>query len=365
MPLGFLSKQRITHTQLIQTQCSLSHACVNISSPPGILITAKNRQEFRIRLQKRARRKAEKRVDNLEEDRHNKSVRKTLQPPRETVPLKEDSPQRPIFFPSHKNGVSEWTSLVWVAVEFGKGVPCFYHLNAKKRAFYQGARPHFLEKKTVSRKFQPFEKRRKEAMLHFYAPSTHKKEAVRSCVTKQEDSRSSLNAQIHSLPWNIAAPNWNCHHSLLDLIPYSQMTHTRSKSFRRKVYCFNLSRHSRTDPCPPPFPWTLHSKTFKNLDMSNQEKMYPNFGPLEELILHPCLCQRQNLRHPQSLSWPRSWIRTWSCVAKVSLLNASSLQLIECTKRILTSTWNLNYDFSNRYTRSKHCVPRPASTGRR
>ena len=46
-----------------------------ISSLLGILITAKNRQEFRIRLQKRARRKAEKRVDNLEEDKHNKSVR--------------------------------------------------------------------------------------------------------------------------------------------------------------------------------------------------------------------------------------------------------------------------------------------------
>ena len=49
--------------------------CCFFISPSGILITAKNRQEFRIRLQKRARRKAEKRVDNLEEDRHNKTVR--------------------------------------------------------------------------------------------------------------------------------------------------------------------------------------------------------------------------------------------------------------------------------------------------
>ena len=40
----------------------------------GILITVKQRQEFRIRLQKRARRKAEKRIDHLEEERHSKNV---------------------------------------------------------------------------------------------------------------------------------------------------------------------------------------------------------------------------------------------------------------------------------------------------
>ena len=40
----------------------------------GILITSKQRQEFRIRLQKRARRKAEKRADILEEDKHTRNV---------------------------------------------------------------------------------------------------------------------------------------------------------------------------------------------------------------------------------------------------------------------------------------------------
>ena len=37
-------------------------------------MTVKQKQEFRIRLQKRARRRAEKRIDNLEEDRHFKTV---------------------------------------------------------------------------------------------------------------------------------------------------------------------------------------------------------------------------------------------------------------------------------------------------
>ena len=41
----------------------------------GILITAKQRHEFRIRLQKRARRRMEKRIDMLEDERHTKSVR--------------------------------------------------------------------------------------------------------------------------------------------------------------------------------------------------------------------------------------------------------------------------------------------------
>lgn len=40
----------------------------------GIMITAKKRQEFRIKLQKRARRRAEKKIEILEEDRGFKDV---------------------------------------------------------------------------------------------------------------------------------------------------------------------------------------------------------------------------------------------------------------------------------------------------
>ena len=38
------------------------------------MITVKQRQEFRVRLQKRARRKAEKRIDTMEEERHARIV---------------------------------------------------------------------------------------------------------------------------------------------------------------------------------------------------------------------------------------------------------------------------------------------------
>ena len=40
----------------------------------GIIITAKQRQEFRIRLQKRARRKAEQRIDTMIEEKHSHIV---------------------------------------------------------------------------------------------------------------------------------------------------------------------------------------------------------------------------------------------------------------------------------------------------
>ena len=40
----------------------------------GIMITAKKRQEFRIKLQKRARRRAEKKIEVLEDDRGFKEV---------------------------------------------------------------------------------------------------------------------------------------------------------------------------------------------------------------------------------------------------------------------------------------------------
>ena len=40
----------------------------------GIMVTAKQRQEFRIKLQKRARRRAEKRIESLEEDKSFKEV---------------------------------------------------------------------------------------------------------------------------------------------------------------------------------------------------------------------------------------------------------------------------------------------------
>ena len=40
----------------------------------GIMVTAKKRQEFRIKLQKRARRRAEKKIEILDEDKHMKEV---------------------------------------------------------------------------------------------------------------------------------------------------------------------------------------------------------------------------------------------------------------------------------------------------
>ena len=40
----------------------------------GLMVTAKKRQEFRIKLQKRARRKAEKRLETLEEEKRQKEV---------------------------------------------------------------------------------------------------------------------------------------------------------------------------------------------------------------------------------------------------------------------------------------------------
>ena len=40
----------------------------------GILVTAKKRQEFRIKLQKRARRRAEKKIELLEEEKQLKEV---------------------------------------------------------------------------------------------------------------------------------------------------------------------------------------------------------------------------------------------------------------------------------------------------
>ena len=43
----------------------------------GIIITAKQRQEFRIRLQKRARKKAEQRIDAMIEEKHSHIVRTT------------------------------------------------------------------------------------------------------------------------------------------------------------------------------------------------------------------------------------------------------------------------------------------------
>ena len=41
---------------------------------PGLLVTAKKRQEFRIKLQKRARRRAEKRIEHMEEDKQWRDV---------------------------------------------------------------------------------------------------------------------------------------------------------------------------------------------------------------------------------------------------------------------------------------------------
>lgn len=41
----------------------------------GIMVTTKKRQEFRIQLQKRARRRAEKKIEYLEDDKNWKDVR--------------------------------------------------------------------------------------------------------------------------------------------------------------------------------------------------------------------------------------------------------------------------------------------------
>jgi len=49
--------------------------CVRVFVNEGIVITVKQRQEFRIRLQKRARRVAERKLEAFEEERQAKTVR--------------------------------------------------------------------------------------------------------------------------------------------------------------------------------------------------------------------------------------------------------------------------------------------------
>ena len=44
----------------------------------GILVTAKQRQEFRMKLQKRARRRAERKIEMLQDDKHMKEVSASL-----------------------------------------------------------------------------------------------------------------------------------------------------------------------------------------------------------------------------------------------------------------------------------------------
>jgi hypothetical protein len=44
----------------------------------GIVVTVKQRQEFRIRLQKRARRAAERKLETFMEDQHAKTVSQTV-----------------------------------------------------------------------------------------------------------------------------------------------------------------------------------------------------------------------------------------------------------------------------------------------
>ena len=57
------------------------HAVVSMmaafSRCSGILVTAKKRQEFRIKLQKRARRRAEKKIELMEEEKQLKDVSNT------------------------------------------------------------------------------------------------------------------------------------------------------------------------------------------------------------------------------------------------------------------------------------------------
>jgi len=57
--------QCITKFYVMQTEANVS----------GIVVTVKQRQEFRIRLQKRARRTAEKKMESFEEERHAKTVK--------------------------------------------------------------------------------------------------------------------------------------------------------------------------------------------------------------------------------------------------------------------------------------------------
>ena len=40
----------------------------------GIMVTTKKRQEFRIKLQKRTRRRAERKIELLEDEKHQKNV---------------------------------------------------------------------------------------------------------------------------------------------------------------------------------------------------------------------------------------------------------------------------------------------------
>ena len=53
----------------------LSEANVRVVELEGIVVTVKQRQEFRIRLQKRARRAAERKLENYVEEQNAKTVR--------------------------------------------------------------------------------------------------------------------------------------------------------------------------------------------------------------------------------------------------------------------------------------------------
>ena len=54
-----------SHTKVVMERLNI---CLNITNA-GIVVTVKQRQEFRIRLQKRARRAAERKLDSFEEER--------------------------------------------------------------------------------------------------------------------------------------------------------------------------------------------------------------------------------------------------------------------------------------------------------
>jgi len=49
-------------------------ACYLLLPVTGIMVTTKKRQDFRIQLQKRARRRAEKKIEYLEDDKNWKDV---------------------------------------------------------------------------------------------------------------------------------------------------------------------------------------------------------------------------------------------------------------------------------------------------
>ena len=46
------------------------HSSCIVAAALGLMVTSKKRQEFRLKLQKRSRRKAEKRLENWEEEKH-------------------------------------------------------------------------------------------------------------------------------------------------------------------------------------------------------------------------------------------------------------------------------------------------------